>query len=324
MTRKLSCLCGTAILLISTSIPLSSQAPLKTTVCDLLQNPPAFNHKRVELQAFVSRGFEDFTLFDPTCNVYPPIWLEYGGRVNSGTIYFGPASNSRNRPEDLVVENIPISLVADDTFRSFDERIHIPGLRGHAPLTRATLVGTYFAGRKETYPSGASAWSGFGHFGCCTLLAIQQVEEATLTDGAGLDPYSSPEPVIPGFKSNRNYWFSLIPEDVSKFILESQQEAEQASGSTAFDDPEQVAISLIRSAIHGKPIEPAELKVVSKRDGFVEYELRIPSMGTRFSVAVDKPSWLAFYARNPKQVAWVALWAKAERINEKRPMTLPK
>jgi hypothetical protein len=50
----------------------------------------------------------------------------------------------------------------------------------------------------------------------------------------------------------------------------------------------------------------------------------VPSLGTRFSVAVDKPSWLAFYTRDPKQIAWVAIWAKAERLNEKTPMTLPK
>src|ERR1035438_3452880 len=63
------------------------EEPQKVTVCQLQKGPPAFNHKLVQLEAFVLWGFEDFTLFDPVCYIYPEIWLEYGGKEKSDTIY---------------------------------------------------------------------------------------------------------------------------------------------------------------------------------------------------------------------------------------------
>ena len=72
------------------------------------------------------------------------------------------------------------------------KRIHHFGLPDHGTLTRAQLVGRFFA-VKETYPSGVSDWVGFGHFGCCTLLAIEQVKDANFEDRPGLDPYGVPQ-----------------------------------------------------------------------------------------------------------------------------------
>jgi hypothetical protein len=66
---------------------LYSIGPQKVTACDLMTSPAAYNHREIEVTGFVSHGFEDFTLFDPNCRSYPPVWLEYGGRVSSGTMY---------------------------------------------------------------------------------------------------------------------------------------------------------------------------------------------------------------------------------------------
>jgi hypothetical protein len=297
--------------------------PEKVSVCQLQKNPPAFDHKLVEVEAFVSQGFEDFTLFDPQCYVYPEIWLEYGGKVNSGTIYFGAGTSDRQRPKDLIVQGIPIPLVDDEVFRKFDERIHLQGPRGHGPITRATLVGTFFAGRKEIYPSGKSVWSGFGHFGCCTLLAIEQVKEADVKERGGLDPFLLPNPLIAGFLKRNDLWRSLIPADVSRFILESQQQADEGSRGWAFEDPKRVALELIKQDLDGKPIDPVVLKETSRSEGFVEFEAKIPAIGTKYTVAAARPAWLAFYARDPERVAWVALWAEAERLDKKKPMTRP-
>jgi hypothetical protein len=59
---------------------------VKVTLCQLIENREAYNHKLIELTSFVSHGFEDFTLFDPECSSRLGVWLEYGGRAVSGTM----------------------------------------------------------------------------------------------------------------------------------------------------------------------------------------------------------------------------------------------
>jgi hypothetical protein len=68
------------------AIGLCEEQPDSATVCQLKSDPPAYNHKLVEVTGFVSHDFEDFTLFDPTCPSWPAVWLEYGGKEKSGTI----------------------------------------------------------------------------------------------------------------------------------------------------------------------------------------------------------------------------------------------
>src|ERR1035438_6922393 len=80
------------------------EEPEKVSACQIKGDPPAYNHKLVEVEAFLSQGFEDFTLFDPTCPNYPDIWLEYGGTARSGTMYCCGGSNERHRSQELVVE----------------------------------------------------------------------------------------------------------------------------------------------------------------------------------------------------------------------------
>lgn len=308
MSKSWAMLCGICCLSLL-RIAASCEEPQKVTVCQLQHDPPAFNHKLVQLEAFVSWGFEDFTLFDPNCYVYPQIWLEYGGKVNSGTIYFGPGTSQRKRNNELIVQGIPIPLVDDDRFKEFDKRIHHPGPGGHGPPTRAQLIGRFFAGRKETYPSGESAWSGFGHFGCCTLLAVQQATQFDSGERAGLDPYGIPLPMIAGFNAKVGAYRSLLPEDICKYVLDSQSKAEDGSRSRAFDDPKRVAFELINEDLHGKLTDPSALKETQSRLGFKEYELKIAETGSEYLISVSHPDWLSFYARDSKKVAWVAIYA---------------
>jgi hypothetical protein len=56
-----------AFVFCAVAIGLCEEQPVSVTVCQLKNDPPAYNHKLVELTAFVSHDFEDFTLFDPTC-----------------------------------------------------------------------------------------------------------------------------------------------------------------------------------------------------------------------------------------------------------------
>jgi hypothetical protein len=61
----------------------STDGPLKISLCKLKSDPATYNHKLVEVTGFVSQGFEDFTLFDPACESWPAVWLEFGGTVKS-------------------------------------------------------------------------------------------------------------------------------------------------------------------------------------------------------------------------------------------------
>ncbi len=138
---------------------------LTVTVCQLKGDPAAYNHKLVEVTGFVSHAFEDFTLFDPTCSSWPGVWLEYGGKAKSGTMYCCGVSADRHRPKELKVEDISIPLTDDEPFRKFDKLIQPPFRSGiHGSIVHATLVGRFFSGRRIKYPKGSS-WGGYGHMG---------------------------------------------------------------------------------------------------------------------------------------------------------------
>ena len=79
-------------------------------------------------------------------------------------------------PKELRVEDISIPLIDNDQFREFDKLIQPPFRSGvHGSIVHATLVGRFFSGRLIKYPK-ATFWGGYGHMGCCTLLAIQEVK----------------------------------------------------------------------------------------------------------------------------------------------------
>jgi hypothetical protein len=101
---------------------LCEEQPESVTVCQLKNDPLADNHKLVEVTGFVSHDFGDFTLFDPNCPSWPEVWLEYGGKAKSGMYCCGVTAD-RNRPQQMVVENIPIPLVENEQFREFDKLI---------------------------------------------------------------------------------------------------------------------------------------------------------------------------------------------------------
>ena len=150
--------------------PLSQQPPAtprKSTVCEMSKTPDGWNHVRVRLTAVATQDFEDFSLTDPACGDAESIWLTYGGSVSSGTIYCCPGEGGESRrPKPLVIEGVALPLVEDSIFHRFQ------ALRGKHARTaaRVTLVGTFFAGEKSALGRG------FGHMGCCSLLAIERVE----------------------------------------------------------------------------------------------------------------------------------------------------
>ena len=158
------------------------EKPDKVGLCDVAHDPAAYNHKLLEVTGLVEHGFEIFNLFDPTCSSSQSVWLEYGGKSKSGTTYCCGVTPDRHRSKELVVEGIPIPLVKDSLFLEFDKLIQPPFPSGKGGATvRATLAGRFFAGQQIHLPKG-TFWGGYGHLGCCSLFAIQQVKSVSPED----------------------------------------------------------------------------------------------------------------------------------------------
>jgi hypothetical protein len=278
------------------------ETALKVSPCQLKKDPAFYNHKLVEVTAFISRGFENFTLFDPTCSEWPDTWLEYGGLAASGTMYCCGDTAERTRPKPLVVENIPITLVDDERFRLFDKLLHRPP----DSVVRATIAGRFFSGEKIKYPA-REAWGGYGHMGCCTLLAIEQI--------VSVEPHTSTE-LDYGFETDQpnldklacgNYTF-LTELRASENILKAQAAADSAQADWAFTDPQRVGTERLANLLKIDP-NSIKLKLTGKRQGRVFYDWQPKGKREHYMVVVSRPYWLSFYAKDPTKVAWVVLAA---------------
>jgi hypothetical protein len=164
---RITAITSLLVLALGFSSTSRSEEAVAVTACQLLANPPAYNHELVKVTGQVSFAFEDFTLNEDHCRGRTgPIWVEYGGTVKAGAV---PEGRTRTRKQPLVIEGVTTTLVIDSMFESFDASLHQPP----EASANATLVGRYFAGQRSA--PGVNEWSGFGHFGKYTLLVIQQV-----------------------------------------------------------------------------------------------------------------------------------------------------
>ena len=301
--RKIGSTLGVLIcILCSVGAALCEEQPESVSVCQLKNDPPAYNHKLIEVTAFVSHDFEDFTVFDPTCSSWPDVWLEYGGTSKSGTMYCCGVTDDRHRPKELVVEKIPVTLTVNDEFRKFDKLIQPPfRSERHGSIVHATLVGRFFAGEPQRFAKG-NPWGGFGHMGCCTLLAIQEIKSVDSQDRDDLDYGASPDQ--PDTNRTGCGYRDLTPLGPTVELIEAQQRAESGQEKWAFEHPERVAADALgRLAAIKEPI--IGIKQRRKAQGRIVYEWRPAKTRSKYMVVMTRPYWLSFYARDPKRVAWV-------------------
>lgn len=277
----------------SQSVQKDDSKSEKVSLCQVKANPPAYNHKLIEVTGFVSQGFENFTISDPSCSSGFSIWLEYGGTAASGTMYCCGVTAERKRPKQLVVEDIPIPLVEDELFRTFDKRLQRPP----DSTVHATIVGRFFSGEKIELPGG-TIYGNYGHMGCCSLLAIQQVVSVDNQQRSDLDygaSYDQPDTSC--------YQFLKVSE-TDQDLIQAQQKAEADSSGTNLNSPEQVAASTLARIlkIDEKLIK---LKQTRKAQGRFVYWWKPKTKEEKYMVVVSRPYWLSFYAKDPQKVAWV-------------------
>lgn len=294
------------------AVTSQSEEPEKVSVCQLKGDPSRYNHALVEVVGFVSQGFEDFTLFDPTCPPWPEVWLEYGGKSKSGTMYCCGVSADRQRPNQLTVEDIPIPLVENDNFTEFDKQIHRQ-VRQSA-LMHGTLIGRFFAGRQQKYGNGPALYGGYGHEGCCSLLAIEEIKAVDSQNNNDLDyDRYADQPDID--KKGCGYQ-GLVSIDPFQETLQAQHQADLEQHSWTFDDPRRVASdALIRLANLGAP-GALNLKETRKEPGRITYQWRGKAKSDIYMLVVSRPYWLSFYSRDPNRVAWVVLGAYLSSCGE--------
>lgn len=285
--------------LVCSSAVLRCQEPLKATPCELKRNPANYNHKLVEVTGFVSHGFEDFGLFDPSCPSWPYVWLEYGGTNKSGTMYCCGASADRSRPKDLVVEGVAVPLTADESFSAFDKLV----VTERDTVIHATLVGRFFAGKETKFPE----FRGYGHMGCCSLLAIQEVVSVAPHDQEDLDYRSSADrPDVD--KVGCGYQFLSLPWTYGDWV-KAQHAADVQDNPSAFHSPREVAVAAFMRLAKVDERTAAKLNETKHLQGRVIYELKTNRPKTTYMVVVSKPYVLSFYARDPQKVAWVVIGA---------------
>lgn len=314
--RRAAAPLAAALFVLCASAAAPCQTPEKVSVCRLREDPAAFNHKLVEVTGFVSHGFEDFGLFDPTCKSNGSgIWLEYGGTASSNTIYCCGVTPSRTRPKPLVVEKIRVTLLDDEKFRRFDKMLQRP--RGS--VVRATIAGRFFAGEQQQWPGG-TFWGGYGHMGCCSLLAIQRVVSVEPQDNKDLD-YTSEGDQPDIERAGCGYKF-LTRDGTFDEMLDAQSQAEGGARAWAFGDPRRVAAeALARLAkLDEKTLEG--LKETRRAQGRVVFQLVRGANEPGYMVVVSRPYVLSFYAKDPKRVSWVVSSAYETSCEGDKPVTL--
>jgi len=272
-------------------------------ICDLSKNQAAYNHKMIQVEGFISHDFEDFTLFDPTCRSLS-IWIEYGGKRKSDTVYCCGPTAGRSRPKDLVVENVSVPLVDDETFEAFDREVQ-PPFRSvkFGSVVHATQIGRFFAGHQETGRNGEKWWAGYGHMGCCSLFVIQQVLAVTSQERDDLDYGASPDqPDIE--KAGCGFRF-LTPIELGSNALSAQRTAEADSTTTEFDDPKALASKFLSTTLNLSASQLPALREKRRGQGRIVFQSENTKAARQFMVVASRPAWLTFYARNPKRIAWI-------------------
>jgi hypothetical protein len=162
----------------------TSTAPHAASLCDLRHNPASYNGQWISVRAKVSRGFENFTLYDPDCNApdLSDVWLTFGGDQNEIAVYCCPGS--RKTGVDIEIEGHRVPLVRDEALREFQRVLNVERLRTpggsqcdanecrYYRSVQATITGMFFTGQDGAMP-------GYGHLGCCHLLVIKQVSDVS-------------------------------------------------------------------------------------------------------------------------------------------------
>ena len=264
--------------------------------CELLTNPANFDHALVEVTALLSHRPLEFAIFDPACVGNTRIWVEYGGKLASGTAEYCCSPAERKRKAPLEVEGLTIPLITDAAFSEFDHLIQDTPDR----MVRATVVGRFFAGAEGVLRDGRSVWGGYGADAAYSLLTIQQVVSVDPQTRTDLDYRQVVD--LTDLRQKRCWVSGETRVSTSKDSLAAQKQAEQPGSEWLFEDPLRVAGESLPKYVSRKP---EDFKIYRQEGSRVLFQLPANRAHVGFLILVSRPYWLSFYAKDPARVAWV-------------------
>ena len=285
------------IIVILVAFPLAAQShsdrihePRNLTLCDLRKDPSGHNHELVRLSAFVTHGFEDFTLTDPSCPTQSDpfyVWVRYGGRTQSNTAYRPGETSNDMRSDSLTVDGIEMPVLADPTFQSFTNLLKVE----IDTTVRAVLVGRFFSGEPRS------------------IFVIQRVEAFVPHTRSDVD-YSAEA----GWYENEGCemrsmqylrYVSIGPAGQGiEHAIEEQRMADSGVRAWSYDDPIRVAVESL------KPFYQNQVPVLNKVKGTPTREVFRWKNGKKTTtIVVTRPYWLSFFAKT-NSVAWISTTIK--------------
>lgn len=184
-------------------------------------------------------------------------------------------------------------------------------------MIHATLVGRFFAGERLALFNG-KRWGGYGHMGCCTLLAIQQVLLADTQNRSDLDYGAWPDQPDIG-KKGCGYQ-DLLPLEQTATEIQWQHEADDGRHNFAFNDPQRVASDTLATAAH-IPVPSTDVKLKRETQGRKIFEYKPSGKAESYMVVVSRPYLMSFYSRDSNRVAWVGIAAYKSSCRGSNAMT---
>ena len=184
------------------SATVAQQKPIKTTVCEIVENPAAFNNKLVRVRGHVSVNFEYSTLEGDGCT--DAIWFAYGdGSAPPGLVAYiiGNALPAAEDAQGARVALIRVRLIRNSNFNKF-ERLMTAAVKADARSAKshanelvlhrvtATFVGRIdgvspeiHAAHLKRSPTDRPDYKGFGQMGLFDAqLVVQSVENDAIMD----------------------------------------------------------------------------------------------------------------------------------------------
>ncbi len=278
------------------------QTPVKVSYCEVAHHPAKYNHQLIQFTTFVSYGFEDFTAFDPNCPHESMMWLEYGGITRSPAMYCCGVTPGTTREKPLEVEGITVPIVDDKNFSQFQKELLTKHGKYISSVVSATLIGRFFSGSP---PSKNTFGPGYGHMGCCTLFAIQQVVSVDPQNNPQLDysdDYDQIETSVGCSVKNYVDWFKPNGE-----LIKHQLSMESPENSWAFTEPQRVAAEAFAKYVKISDVLPSDMKKLREKQGRITYLWKNNVKEKSYMVVVSRPSWLSYYATHSNHVAWVVV-----------------
>lgn len=285
------------------------------TFCELAKDPALYNLELIRVTAFVTYAFENFSLDEPSCPAFPnrfAVWVMYGGKAQSGAIYCCPGEGANEtRSKTLRVEGIEVPLIEDLVFQRLTDLLK----KESDTTVRVTVVGRFFLGRKDTL-GGSQSWGGYGHLGCCSLFAIQRVEQFEPHTRNDVD-YTAEAGWYEdeGCSADSLLWLrhiSLAYGEGTEQAITEQALANTGERAWALSDPHRVALESL------KPFYKDRTPLLRKVKGTpVRQVFRWRDGKKSVIVVVIRPYWLTFHSKSGK-VAWVATTIKEAHCDSAR------